>query len=74
MAIAWEMPPYGLRRGEVFGLRWCDVDLIKPTITIQKTRSVLDGRSGADRDAPSGTGSDPREARGVRSHRATKQL
>ncbi|WIM97409.1 hypothetical protein ACTOB_000925 [Actinoplanes oblitus] len=35
VAIAWEMSMYGLR--------WCDVDMINRTITIQKTRSILDG-------------------------------
>lgn len=44
LSIAWEMSLYGLRRGEVLGLRWRDVDLVKRTITIQKTRSILDGQ------------------------------
>jgi integrase len=44
LAIAWGMSMYGLRRGEVLGLRWCDIDLMKRTITILKTRSVLDGQ------------------------------
>jgi integrase len=44
LAIAWEMSMFGLRRGEVLGLRWCDVDMVRRTITIQKTRSILDGR------------------------------
>lgn len=43
-AIGWEMSLYGLRRGEVLGLRWCDVNLAARTITIQKTRSMLDGK------------------------------
>jgi integrase len=44
LAVAWEMSLYGLRRGEVLGLRWCDVNLAEKTITIVKTRSMLDGK------------------------------
>ena len=28
----------GIRRGELLGLRWCDVDLVEATITISQTR------------------------------------
>lgn len=33
---------HGLRRGEVLGLRWDDVDLDKGTITITETRVIVD--------------------------------
>lgn len=34
----------GLRRGEVCGLRWGDVDLVESSITIRTTRVIADGR------------------------------
>ncbi|MDR3260026.1 MAG: site-specific integrase [Fusobacteriaceae bacterium] len=34
----------GMRLGEVFGLTWNNVDLIRNTITIEKTLSVLEGK------------------------------
>jgi integrase len=43
MAVGWGLSMYGMRRGEVLGLRWCDVDLVGKTLTIRKTRSPLDG-------------------------------
>jgi integrase len=43
MAVGWGLAMYGMRRGEVLGLRWCDVDLVGKTLTIRKTRSPLDG-------------------------------
>jgi integrase len=40
---AWRMSLYGLRRGEVLGLRWSeDVDLDAKTITINQTRVLVD--------------------------------
>lgn len=44
LAVAWAMSLYGLRRGEVLGLRWCDVDLTNKTFTIERTRTMLDGK------------------------------
>lgn len=40
---AWQMSLYGLRRGEVLGLRWEDVELKKATISIKMTRTIVDG-------------------------------
>ncbi|HEV7979839.1 tyrosine-type recombinase/integrase [Amycolatopsis sp.] len=42
---AWRMSLYGLRRGEVLGLRWAeDVDLDGKTITINETRVLVEYR------------------------------
>lgn len=41
---AWRLTLYGLRRGEVCGLRWSDVDLAAGTITIAQTRVVVNCR------------------------------
>jgi integrase len=38
---AWQLSLYGLRRGEVLGLRWSDVDLVAKTITVQWTRGMV---------------------------------
>jgi integrase len=43
LAVGWGLAMYGMRRGEVLGLRWCDVDLVGKTLTIRKTRTPLDG-------------------------------
>ncbi|MGU3650605.1 site-specific integrase [Mycolicibacterium sp. A43C] len=37
-AIAWQLALAGLRRGEIAGLRWSDVDLIERTLTVAETR------------------------------------
>ncbi len=34
----------GLRRGEVIGLRWCDVDLKARTLTVSRQVQEIDGR------------------------------
>jgi integrase len=43
LAVGWGLSMYGMRRGEVLGLRWCDVDLVSKSLTIRKTRSPFDG-------------------------------
>ncbi|WP_280246524.1 tyrosine-type recombinase/integrase [Nocardia abscessus] len=40
---AWHLALSGLRRGEIAGLRWSDVDLIKGTLTVVNTRIQVDG-------------------------------
>ncbi|WP_377461018.1 site-specific integrase [Micromonospora andamanensis] len=38
---AWCLSLYGLRRGEVLGLRWCDIDLEAKTLTVCVTRIIV---------------------------------
>ncbi len=42
LEVAWRLSLYGLRRGEVLGLRWEDIDLKATTITIQQARVLCD--------------------------------
>jgi len=35
---------YGLRRGEVAGLRWCDIDLDAKTLTVARARVIAEGQ------------------------------
>ncbi len=44
LAACWRLTAYGLRRGEVAGLRWDAVDLDAATITVGLARVVVDGR------------------------------
>lgn len=48
---AWHLALAGLRRGEIAGLRWADVDLGKRTVRIEKTRVDVGGRA-LDQDEP----------------------
>jgi integrase len=48
---AWHLALAGLRRGEIAGLRWDDVDLGKQTVRIGKTRVDVGGRA-LDQDEP----------------------
>ena len=39
---AWRLSLYGLRRGEVLGLRWSDIDLRAMTLTVSQARVLVD--------------------------------
>ena len=39
---AWQLSLYGLRRGEVLGLRWSDIDLKARTLTVNQGRVLVD--------------------------------
>jgi integrase len=39
---AWRLSLYGLRRGEVVGLRWANVDLKAKTLTVAQARVLVD--------------------------------
>jgi integrase len=41
LEAAWQLSLYGLRRGEVLGLRWSDVDLVGKTLTVRWTRGMV---------------------------------
>jgi len=43
LSAAWQLSLYGLRRSEVLGLRWSDLDLVAGTITINNARKMSDG-------------------------------
>jgi integrase len=43
LSAAWQLSLYGLRRGEVLGLRWSDVNLDAKTITIRRARVEVTG-------------------------------
>lgn len=45
---AWRLSLYGLRRGEVMGLRWSDVDLDERSVTVRQSRTVVDGQEVID--------------------------
>ena len=45
LAAAWWLSAMGLRRGEVLGLRWSDIDLSAGTITIGRSRVLVDGKT-----------------------------
>lgn len=42
LMVAWRLSLYGLRRGEVLGLRWEDIDLTAGTLTVRQTRVLCD--------------------------------
>ena len=44
LAAAWRLSLYGLRRGEVCGLRWEDVNLDARTVRIGRARVLVNGR------------------------------
>jgi len=39
---AWRLSLYGLRRGEVLGLRWSDIDLKARTLTVNQARVLVE--------------------------------
>jgi integrase len=41
LSVGWQLSLYGLRRGEVLGLRWSDLDLVKRTLTVRWTRTMV---------------------------------
>jgi integrase len=41
---AWRLSLYGLRRGEVLGLRWSDIDLKAKTLTVRRARVLVEYR------------------------------
>jgi integrase len=43
LSAAWQLSLYGLRRGEVVGLCWSDIDFQTKTITIQRARVEVTG-------------------------------
>jgi integrase len=43
LAHAWELALSGLRRGEIAGLRWADIDLMAKTLTIANNRVSAGG-------------------------------
>jgi integrase len=42
--VAWRLSLYGLRRGEVLGLRWSDIDLRARTLTVNQGRVLVEYR------------------------------
>jgi integrase len=52
---AWILATYGLRRGEILGLRWTDIDFKARTLSITAARLAVDGGSstGAPKTASS---------------------
>lgn len=44
LAACWRLSVLGMRRGEVVGLRWSDVDLSARTVTIGHARVLVDGK------------------------------
>jgi integrase len=65
LEVAWHLALYGLRRGEIAGLRWSDIDFKAKTLTIDLTRVTVDGRA---------TESMPKTERGKRTLPLTNAL
>ena len=42
--VAWRLSLYGLRRGEVLGLLWSDIDLRTRTLTVNQARVLVEYR------------------------------
>lgn len=45
MEPAWHLALYGLRRGEIGGLAWSDIDLKSGTLTTRETNLAVEGKS-----------------------------
>jgi integrase len=43
--LAWHLALYGLRRGEICGLTWTDIDLKARTLTVRAARVSIDGEA-----------------------------
>jgi integrase len=43
LSVGWQFSLYGLRRSEVLGLRWSDIDLTKKTLTVRNARKSVAG-------------------------------
>jgi integrase len=59
---AWELAPCGLRRGEIAGLRWADVDQKAKTLSIANNR-VSAGGTTVENDPKSATSTNAAVAR-----------
>ena len=42
--VAWSLSLHGLRRGDVLGLRWSDIDLRAETLTVNQARVLVEYR------------------------------
>jgi integrase len=49
---AWRLTLLGLRRSELLGLRWSDIDLATGTLTIERGRVLVDGGKRTAEDRP----------------------
>ena len=50
--VAWRLSLYGLRRGEVLGLRWSDIDLRAGMLTVNQARVLVEYRSASRNRSP----------------------
>ena len=62
---AWRLSLYGLRRGEVLGLRWPDIDLRAGTLTVNQARVLVEYRVRIE---------EPKSRNGKRRCRSTGEL
>jgi len=60
---AWELALSGLRRGEIAGLRWSDIDLEAKTLSVANNRVDAGGRGGGERPEVGVVAPDPAAAR-----------